>query len=130
MPEVQFAPPQWVRMPKHRRIGPRNEKLWGRNFLSACTGASDEPSIYDRDLLMTRYARWKWVAFRGTESNCLELLPTSEGSIANFQRKSGPAKERRQITSWFSTTAMALSTGTRSRRHTFDPRGLQSHESG
>ncbi len=50
MSEADFAPPQWVRMPKHRKTGPRAEKMWERSILAAQTEEHGQPSIYDPGL--------------------------------------------------------------------------------
>jgi hypothetical protein len=50
MREAEFAPPRWVRLPKHRKIGPRAEKMWEQSTLAAQAGKPGEPSIYDPGL--------------------------------------------------------------------------------
>lgn len=50
MREADFAPPHWEALRKHRRVGPRAQKMWERSILAAQTEGKDEPSIYDPGL--------------------------------------------------------------------------------
>ena len=82
MREAEFAPPRWVRMPKHRKVGPRAKKLWERSILAAQTGERDEPSVYDPGLTDDE--------IREMEMNCVQgggiELPQRACTLRRFYR--------------------------------------------
>jgi hypothetical protein len=83
MSQVPFAHPEWARYRKHRKCGPRFEKLWDRSVLAAQTGMSEEPSVYDPRLTDAEISEMemKCVTGEGVE------LPSNSADIRRFYRR-------------------------------------------